>query len=188
MAQLLATSVTGSLTVTGVITATTTPVGLVGTASWALTAVNGGTQLVTGSIYPITASNALTASFAVTYSYTTQSISSIASQSYSTITTSSTNWITASFATSNTNVEQYISIPSSSAYNFTCSNVPIGSSVSNLSLFLNNTSTNTSSLSFPSNWIFMGVVPTYITSSKSAILSLKAFGNGQIVAAWGQQY
>ena len=38
------------------------------TSSWAINAINGGTQLITGSTYPITASSAVTASWAVTAS------------------------------------------------------------------------------------------------------------------------
>jgi hypothetical protein len=65
--------------------------------------------------------------------------------------------------------------------------MPSANTASNLSLYISNIGTVTSSLTFPSNWVFIGIVPTYMTASKSAILSLKALGN-QVIAAWGSQY
>ncbi len=142
------------------------------TSSWALTASV--TTLLISSSYADTAAFALNAAAGGASS----------ASAYITTFTSSTNWITASFA----NSEQYVTITTTASYNFTCSGVPAANTSSNLSLFIYNTSTTgTSSLSFPPNWIFIGLVPTYLTSSKSAILSLKALGN-QIIAAWGAQY
>jgi len=150
------------------------------TASWAATA----------SVTILFASNSFSASYAQTASVALNALgggggtsNAFSSSVYTTITTSSANWITASFV----NTDQYINITTGSAYNFTCSDTPLIGTASNISLFINNTATATSSLSFPSNWTFIGIIPTYLTSSKDAILNLKAFGN-QIVAAWGSQY
>jgi hypothetical protein len=150
------------------------------TASWALTA----------SVTLLFSSNSLSASYAATSSFaqnagssTSGGGSSLSSSGFTTITTSSGNWITASFV----NTDQYITISTGSIFSFTASNVPPAGTASNVSLFVNNIAAATSSLIFPVSWTFIGIVPTYLTSSKNAILSLKAFGN-QIVAAWGSSY
>jgi hypothetical protein len=102
---------------------------------------------------------------------------------YTTLTTSSTNWITCNFADN----EQYVNITNGLLYNFTCSNPPPAGQVLNTSLYLNNTATATSSLAFPATWAWIGNIPTYMSSSKSAILNLKAYGSS-IVGAWGSQF
>ncbi len=145
------------------------------TASWAQTA--------SVSLVFITSSFAETASFAFSAGSSTGGGSSLSSSALTTIATSSTNFITASFV----NVDQIVNITIGALYSFTCSNVPPAGTASYVSLFVNNTAIATSSLSFPPSWTFIGIVPSFITASKSAVLSLKCLG-GPIVAAWGQQY
>lgn len=151
------------------ITASTYPI----TSSVAVTAsysLNGG-SLVTGSNYSITASWAQTASIVAPYS------------PYTIDTTSSLNWVTVSFNSG----DQYVSIVTGNLYSFTCSNMPPTGQTANVSLFIDNSSSATSSFSFPANWIFLGSAPTSITASKSAVLSLKAFGGNKVIAAYGFQ-
>lgn len=117
-----------------------------------------------------------TASYALT-------ASAMSVANYTTLSTGSNNWITASFL----NSENYVNITTGASYTFTCSNVPTSPQILATSVFIYNTAADTSSLSFPSDWIFIGSVPTSITESKSAVLSLKAYGN-TIVAGFGVQY
>lgn len=149
----------------------------------------------------LSASYALNADIAVSSSWASASVSSSyagtasfavngggggglsTASAYTTLTTSSNYGITASF----TDVEEYVSIVVGALYYFTCSNMPSANTASNTSLYIKNTASSTSSLSFPASWTFIGIVPTYLTASKSAVLSLKAFGP-EIVAAWGAQY
>lgn len=154
-------------------TTTLTVPSVASTASWATNVVNGSSFNGTSSIYG-------TASWA--NSYVTASVSYV--NTYTTITTSSLNWITCSFS----NEEQYVSITTGLLYNFTQSNVPSSGQVSDIELYINNTSTTTSSLSFPSNWVWMGIIPSYLSASKNSFLSLKAYGPSSIVASWGQQF
>jgi hypothetical protein len=101
-------------------------------------------------------------------------------QSYSTLTTSSANWITCSFNTTNA----VVVIGKTGSYNFTCSNLPASGIVSEHMLYVANQSTlvNSCSLSFPSNWTFVGVKPLYLPISKSMALSLKAYGTSYLLA------
>ena len=158
-------------------------IGTVNSSSYSLTssyALNGGVATLTsGSTYNITSSWAITAS----YTLTGGSGGNIQT-TFATIPTSSANWITASFTTSSL----IVNITNGALYNFTCSNLPSGNNVLGTSLFINNTSTTTSSLSFPSNWVFLGSVPQTITSSKCSMLSLQAYGTQNVIAAWAQQY
>lgn len=142
----------------------------------------------------VTASWALSASFSV-ISTVSASYSSTASfalnggggegaVAYMTIATSSLNWITCSFL----NGEQYITIGVSGSYNFTCSDIPSSGQVSNAILYINNTATSTSSLVFPATWKFIGIVPTYLTASKVAVMSLKSYGDGTVLASMTSQY
>jgi hypothetical protein len=144
-------------------------------------------SVITASLFYGTASFVNTSSYAITASYAMNGGSggsSGATSPYTLITTSSTQWITASLAIA----EQYVNITSGSLYNFTCSNIPSSGNVSNINLFIYNTANSTSSFAFPSGWIFMGSKPTSISSSKSGILSLKGYDNGNIVAAFAAQY
>lgn len=104
--------------------------------------------------------------------------------SYDVIVTSSLRWITASYLTP----EQYVTIAVAAVYNFTCSNPPVAGQVANVTLYISNTVAATSSLSFPSDWVFLGTSPTYISASKSAVLSLKNYGGIVNVAAFAPQY
>jgi hypothetical protein len=65
--------------------------------------------------------------------------------------------------------------------------MPAANQYANVSLFINNTATNTCSLSFPASWTFIGSVPSALTASKHAYLNLESFG-GNVVAGWGVQY
>jgi len=142
-----------------------------------------GTIIATGSITSL-------GGFVGTASWATNALTASVmapSLPYVTIATSSANWITCSFL----DTDEYVNIATGSVtYNFTCSNLPASSMTSNLTLFLNNTitGTNTASLSFPANWSFVGLAPTYITASKHAVLNLKAWGTSNIAAAWNPQY
>ncbi len=150
------------------------------TASWAQTA----------SVTLIFLSNSLSSSYAATASIALNALGGGSggmtnSQSYFTITTSSTNWITSSFSVA----EQFVTIATASKYNFTSSNLPSASQVAYTSLYIANTATGTSSLAFPTDWVFMGYVPSSLSASRAAILSLKNFGGtAPTVAAFAVQY
>jgi hypothetical protein len=128
----------------------------------------------------------LSSSYAVSSSYTmTASVALNANTSifsfYSTIFTSSTNWITASFSGTPT---QWVDIRQSGSYSFTASNIPAAgiSQSADIIIYINNTAAQTSSLTFPSSWINVASTwPTYITSSKNAVIWLKAFDSGVII-------
>jgi len=103
--------------------------------------------------------------------------------SYNTVTTSSTNWITCSLNTPN----QLVNLKSGLLYSFTSSNLPTTNTIATTTVFLNNTAATTSSLAFPSDWVFMGSKPTSISSSMSGILSVRNYGGTKTVAAWTNQ-
>lgn len=153
--------------------------GLFITCSWAQTA----------SVTILFASNSYSASYADSASRANTASFALnagvgATVAYTTLTTSSTNWITCSFI----DIKEYINLTIGQAYNFTCSNPPTTGFYSNVVLYISNTATTqTCSLSFPTNWVFIGLQPTYLTSSKNAYLSVESFG-GPIVATWGSQY
>lgn len=135
--------------------------------------------------FAVLAGNAYTASWAATSSWaTTASSLSSVSSSYLTIYTSSMNWVTVSFE----KTEQYLAITTPLSYSFTCSNLPQSGTVANVTLFIYNTAVDTSSLSFPGDWIFMGNSPNYISASRSAMLNLKNFGGTQTIATYTVQY
>ena len=143
------------------------------------------TNIIGSSITGSLNGNADTATSA---SFASQSISSSLAntlapyQTYTTITTGS-NIINIDY----TGGEQYVSITTGALYNFTCSNLPVAGKTANVSLYIDNSvAVATSSLRFPSDWIFIGGTPLSITASKNAVLSLKAFGN-KTVAAYGFQ-
>jgi hypothetical protein len=149
---------------------------------------------VTGTAsYAETASVALNAAPSISASWASSSLSaSIALTAssipstffYTTIATSSLRWITASYLIP----EQFVEIGVSASYNFTCSDVPSAGQVSTVTLYISNSAPFTSSLSFPSDWVFMGSVPTYISTSRAAVLSLKNYGGALNVAAFTVQY
>ena len=146
------------------------------TASLATTASY---ALSSGSI-----TNAISASYALTASYAVNGGGGAGTSFYNTLTSSSLNWITMSFA----NSENYFALTNGFNYNFTHSNLPTAPTVQGCSLLIVNTAAATSSLSFPSSWTFMGSIPTSLTGSKNAILSLKAYGNSPIIAGFSVQY
>jgi len=140
-------------------------------ASWASQSLSASYITASGIVGTV-----LSSSFSSTASY-------FNARPYTTVLTSSANYITASLL----NNDQYVNITTGGAYNFTCSNMPVAGYVADTSVFINNTATATSSVSFPANWIFLGSYPTQLTSSKNAVLSLKAYGS-QVVAAFSVQY
>lgn len=106
---------------------------------------------------------------------------STTASAYMTITTAS-NWITVSFLDS----EEWVNITAAALYNFTCSNVASSSQVMSTTLFINNTATATSSMAFPSDWVFIGNAITSL--SRSAVLSLRNYGGVKTVASLGFQF
>lgn len=160
------------------------------TCSWAKSASISLTYITTTS-----ASVADTASYLMNYaltisaSWASQSLSaSYASNAgnpaYTTITTSSLNWVTCSFDVPN----QVVNFTLGQLYNFTASSLPANGTVADTTLFINNTAATTSSLLFPSNWVWIGAAPSSLSSSKSAMLSLRAYDATRVVAACGIQY
>lgn len=147
-----------------------------------LEVAKGITGNVTGSVFG-TASWAVSASCAITASYAMNGGNS-ATTTYNTIVTSSAQWITCSFLDS----QELVNITIGQLYHFTCSNIPTGNNLSEVSLLINNTATQTSSLSFPSNWTFLGSKPNAINSSKNGILSLRSYGSSIQVAGFSIQY
>lgn len=176
------------------------------TASWALTAsistIFATTVSASWASASISASYSGTASYAInagggnsaswasssvsaSYSVNADTASMIASNyvSYGTLLTSSTNWITMSLA----DRYEFVSITTGLLYNFTCSNLPSSTQVSETALYISNSAATTSSLSFPPNWQFLGSKPTAITASKSAILNLIAYGQN-VLATFAPQF
>ena len=156
------------------------------TASYAL-------NVPTTASFALTASIALNASPSISSSWSSASLSaSIANTAsvmsaespFTTVTTNSIFWITASFAIP----DHFISLPTAGLYYFTCSNPPSAGNVSSTTMFISHSAAATSSLVFPGNWSFLGTVPTYISSSKIAVLSLKAYGPQVFVGAFAVQY
>jgi len=145
------------------------------TSSWALTA----------SVTILFASNSFSASYANTASFAQNAGGSGPVSDYTTVFTSSTNWITCSFL----NGSQVINLATGSViYSFTSSNMPGVGKSSDISIFINNTATTTSSLSFPSNWINVGGGwPTSITASKDAVLALRAIDTSTVVGSMNIQ-
>lgn len=169
------------------------------TASWALTASLSQVLIYTVSASwassSLSASFSDTASFALNASMGSANSASWASSSltasvlagqypYTTVTTNSVWWVTCSFS----NTDQFIALTTSSVYYFTASNMPDSDNTSNTTLFISHSAPYTSSLVFPSNWYWMGVAPTYISASKVAVMTLKAFGPQTVVGAYSVQY
>lgn len=150
------------------------------TASYALQALSA--SWAPQPVVPEFVASASWASSSISASYAPSTPSPI--QTLTTIATSSNYGITCSF----TDIKEYLSIGTGGViYNFTCSNTPSAGQYSQVSLFIENSSTPTSSLVFPSAWTFIGTIPSSITASKNAYLNLEAFGTS-IVATWGDQY
>lgn len=169
------------------------------TASWAMTASVSNIYLLTSSSFAsssytasyltagVTSSNANTSSYTITASYALNGGGgggSLTASAYVTYSISPTNWVTISF----TDQEAWVDITNGARYNFTCSNVASASQVMTTTLFINNTATATSSFAFPSDWVFMGITPTTITSSKSATLTVRNYGGVKNVAAYSVQF
>lgn len=151
------------------------------TSSWAQTASI--SQVLQTVISASWSSQSLSSSYTITASYASNAgVGSVTP--YTTLTTSSTNWITASFLVP----EQYVTITNALSYSFTSSNLPSAGQVASTVVYIANTATATSSLAFPSDWVFMGMAPTYITASKDAVLSLRNYGGTKIVAAFTPQF
>jgi hypothetical protein len=102
------------------------------------------------------------------------------SQTFAIATITASTGITCSFTGSQ---YQIVNITNSGSYAFTSSNVPTNGGAK-FNLLFNNTSTGTSSLSFPAGWrCLSGGWPTQITASKIAELDLKSW-NGTVVGGW----
>jgi len=135
----------------------------------------GSTPIITG----VTSTTAISASYALTASY----ISPISS--YVTLTTSSNNGITCSFA----DINESVVLVNSALYTFTNSAIPTANGqVVDLILHISQSSTSTSSLSFPANWSSLGSAwPTSITASKMAIVWLRAMDTNMIMGTYNVQ-
>ena len=156
---------------------------LSGTASFAITASYTLTGNATPSDSASWASASISASYAITASYALNGGLS-PTTTFTVITLGLSNGITASL----NDGDQYIAISNGLLYTFTSSNTPAINNSATCTVFFHNTATDqTSSLAFPPAWIFMGNAPTSITSSRSAVLSLKAYYN-TVIAGWSTQY
>lgn len=92
--------------------------------------------------------------------------------------------MTCSFATP----EQYLTITTGNDYWFTSSNLPTTGNIRDVTVYINNTAAQTSSITIPSSWKNLGGTwPTYLTASKSAILSLRAYGPSTIVGSFNAE-
>lgn len=167
------------------------------TASWAMTASISNTFNIVSSSF---ASSSYTASYltegvSASYASTASTATTATTASYAlngggggngpylTITASS-NLITIDLTLS----EQFVTLNSAALYTFTASNPPLSSSVASSTLFISHSAAATSSLSFPANWSFLGSTPTYITNSRVAMLTLKAYGPQYFVGAYAVQF
>jgi hypothetical protein len=177
------------------------------TSSWANNAVTSsfaltgpwGSNLITASLVPITASQAVSASFspggaAATYtsslfgtaSWATNTLtSSYDSQiafGYVTDTTSSAQWITASFSSPN----QVVLLSQTASYSFTQSNMPLVNQVSDLLLYVSHSAASgTSSLTFPASWKnIAGSWPTVMNNNTVAVMWLRAVDTNNIIGTW----
>jgi hypothetical protein len=98
--------------------------------------------------------------------------------------TTGSNIITCSFISES----QLVNITVGAAYSFTHSNLPGAGNSAEVMLYINNTATLTSSLSFPSSWVNVGGSwPTSITSSKKAVISLLAYDTTAILGTFNVQ-
>jgi hypothetical protein len=74
------------------------------------------------------------------------------------------------------------------AYSFTCSNLPAANYVSDILLYITNTTVSTSSLSFPAGWVNLGGGwPTALSASRAAMLWLRATGEGTVMGSFNAQ-
>lgn len=127
------------------------------------------------------ASESMSSSYAVTASYVAGAGTLLP---YTLITAS------ASLVTMDFNIpEAFVHFDAAALYSFTASNPPpSGSTTSTTLLISHSVTTATSSLSFPSTWAFLGSTPTYITNSRVAMLTLKAYGPQYFVGAYAVQF
>jgi hypothetical protein len=192
---------TGSLTSTVFSGALTGSV--FGTSSWTLN--GGGSNLITGSTVPITASWAISSSQAVsaswapsggsggsnlvtgstvpiTSSWSITSSYEIPYQPYNVITTSSAQWITASFNLPN----QQVNLTRTASYNFTHSNMGQVGQVSDLLLYVTHSAaTGTSSFSFPSTWQNIGSGwPSTINANTVAMFWLRCIDSASVIGTY----
>lgn len=148
----------------------------VASASWASSSIS-----ASYAPAPTSASYALSASYApgsgpsIDTAYTTIESGSVSA---------SAAWVTCSFATP----EQYLTITTGNDYWFTSSNLPTTGNIRDVTVYINNTAAQTSSITIPSSWKNLGGTwPTYLTASKSAILSLRAYGPSTIVGSFNAE-
>lgn len=89
--------------------------------------------------------------------------------------------ITLSFLTG----DHFVTISSGGNYTVTGINIPSGNVVLSTSAFIYNTG-YTGALAFPSDWTFMGSIPSSLVSGKSSTLDLKSYGT-KIIASYSIQ-
>lgn len=160
---------------------------LYGTASWADYVVNGGNSdtasyISSSAIFDLTIYN-LTASNALTASYAMNSDNRSNYMPYEMVYTSSTNWITCSFATSS----QYVWLSGSGAgtISFTSSNHPTDGNFADIILFVSNSLIDSPALSFPSSWLCMnGLWPLSITIGSAAIIWLRGYDTNKVIGTY----
>jgi hypothetical protein len=156
------------------------------TASWAQTASVSTVLTLTAVTSASFASQSLSSSYSSTASFAQNAGVSGPTFAYVTVVTSSTNWITCSFLDGN----EVITLPRTASYNFTQSNMPSIGFASDLVMVIYHTpiTSGTSSLSFPSSWVNVGAGwPASITSSKTAILSLRAIDTSSVIGSFTVQ-
>jgi hypothetical protein len=145
------------------------------------------------NISPLSASTVFLTSSYSTFSETSTSSSYATTashvvnvSSYEIITTGSDGgtWVTVSFNSS----EQQLNISTAQLFNFTCSSTfPGAGKKADITIFINNTATATSSLAFPSTWRAMGGWPTALSSSRVAYLWLQARDANTVVGSWNPE-
>lgn len=136
------------------------------------------------SNFVLKSGDTLTGLLVGTCSYANNSLSAsyvpvAALSTYTTLLTSSLNYITMSF----NNSDAVVNLTLGQLYSFTQSDMPVTNTmVSDTTLYINNTATATSSLSFPASWKSLsGGWPTQLTASKNALVWLRAYGTASVI-------
>ncbi len=98
---------------------------------------------------------------------------------YATLVSGATGLLTIDFSG---NRNQQVDITTSGSYQFSGQNYPGSGFVSDIMVYLNNSATGTSALTFPSNWLNLGASwPTGIASGKVAMLWFRAIDTGSTI-------
>lgn len=102
---------------------------------------------------------------------------------YTVITSSFTNWFTCSFLHKN----ERANITYTASFYFTHSNPPPAGRMSDLVIVISSSADPTASLVFPPQWKCLGGNwPTYISSSRYGVVSLRAIDENLVVGTWTQ--